>query len=152
MEVKTVRMPERLVAQVRHVGPYQEASVAWMTLMSWAMPAGVVTPDTEFLGVGHDNPDTTPPEAIRYDAAITVPEGTQAAAPVSVATLPGGNYAMTLHKGPYENLKATYDALFQEMQAQQLHFRMAPCVEKYLNDPMQTPPEELLTEVYLAIE
>lgn len=152
MELTIVDLPERLVAKVRHVGPYPEAKHAWMALMGWAFPAGVITPETEYLGLCYDNPDTTPPEQIRYDATITVPAGTQGADPVTVEPLPGGKYAMTLHKGPYENLKETYEAIMPAMQAQSLTFRMSHGMEKYLNDPMQTPPEELLTEIYMPIE
>lgn len=152
MELQIVTLPGRPVAQVRHVGPYAGAQGAWMTLMGWAMAQGLVTPETEYLGVSHDNPEVTPEAELRYDASITVPEGTLGADPVAVSVLPGGKFAMALHTGPYEKLSETYQAIMQAMAAQALVFRVGPCVEKYVNNPMHTPPEDLLTEIYTPIE
>ncbi|GAB7079236.1 AraC family transcriptional regulator [Megalodesulfovibrio paquesii] len=152
MEVTVVELPERLVASVRHVGPYPEAASAWMTLMAWAMPAGLALPETLYLGVSYDNPETTPAEQLRYDACVTVPEGTAVAPPVVLQTLAGGRFATGVHQGPYDKLPEAYGALMAGAVAQGLTFRMAPCMEQCLNDPRTTPPDQLRTALFMPVE
>ncbi|AGW12916.1 AraC family transcriptional regulator [Megalodesulfovibrio gigas] len=152
MDVTVVELPERLVASVRHVGPYQQAETAWMTLMAWAMPANAAGPDALYLGVSYDNPEVVPQDQLRYDACLTVPEGTTVTPPVVLQTLAGGRFATGVHQGPYDKLPEAYAALMAGAAAQGLTFRMAPCMEQCLNDPRTTPPEQLLTAVFMPVE
>ena len=114
VDVKIEKREPLRVAFVRHVGPYQEVGKAWERLCGWAGPRGLFGPNTAMLGVCHDDPDVTPPERIRYDACITAPDGLAAEGDVGIQEVAGGDYAVTTHHGPYENLAATYAVLCGE--------------------------------------
>ncbi|HPJ71363.1 MAG TPA: GyrI-like domain-containing protein, partial [bacterium] len=96
VEIKTFE-PLR-VACVRHTGPYQNCHGAWEKLCSWAGRNRIFGPTTQCIGVSYDDPEVTPPEKIRYDACITVgPDVVPDVPGIEIKTIPGGEYAVTLH-------------------------------------------------------
>lgn len=153
MDVKIETVKPMQVAFVRHTGPYNECKKAWDSLCEWAAPKELLQKEAKYLGVGHDDPQVTPPDKIRYDACITVDDSVKAEGNVGIQTVGGGNYAVTTHQGPYENLEATYAELMGKwlpQSGQQMGDNL--CFEMYLNDPEQTPPDELLTAIYISIK
>lgn len=153
MEANIVTLPERRVAFVRHVGPYGSGGEAWQKLFAWAGPRGMFPPRTPFFGLCWDDPEITPAERLRYDACCVVGDGAASEGEVGVQQVAGGEYARTVHRGPYEELGETYARLCGEwIPAQGREIRGAPSVEIYLNDPRSTPPAERLTEIYIPLE
>jgi AraC family transcriptional regulator len=67
--------------------------------------------------------------------------------------LPGGDYAVILHKGPYDNLQDTWqwigEIAFPNLNRE---CRDQPPFECYLNSPADTAPDELLTEIYIPLD
>jgi effector-binding domain-containing protein len=63
----------------------------------------------------------------------------------------GGKAAACLHIGPYDKIQLAYEALMQWMQAQGYE-GSGVCYEVYLNDPAQTPPEALQTQVVFLLK
>lgn len=60
--------------------------------------------------------------------------------------------AVVIHKGPYEGLPGAYEALAAWM-AQHPEYRVCgPAIDRYLNDPDITPPEELETGILFPVE
>ncbi|MCM0756110.1 AraC family transcriptional regulator [Desulfovibrio aminophilus] len=152
MDVRIETLPERRVAGVRHTGPYKDCEPAWNTLCAWAGPRGLLTPATLFIGICYDDPQATAPEAIRYDAAIPVGPEVQSEGAITVQTIPGGDYAVAIHRGPYENLEKTYAALMGRWLPQSGRMlREAPGFEIYRSDPKTTAPEDLITEIYMPL-
>ena len=72
---------------------------------------------------------------------------------IGVQVIPGGDYAMTTHFGPYRKLGDTYAKLLgQWLPRSGRELRAAPCFEVYLNDPQSTDPEDLLTDIHAPLE
>lgn len=60
--------------------------------------------------------------------------------------------ATVIHKGPYEGIPDAYEALAAWM-AQHPEYRICgPAIDRYLNDPDSTPPEELAMGVLFPVE
>ncbi len=153
MDVNIETMPPRRVAFVRHIGPYAQCGPAWRTLCGRLGPLGRLGPQTEFWGLCHDDPEVTSPEHLRYDACVPVDEGFQADGEVGVQVVEGGEYAVTMHRGAHENLGQTYARLCGEwIPRSGRAVRAAPSIEVYLNDPQQTPPDQLLTRIHMPLE
>jgi AraC family transcriptional regulator len=149
-EVK-VLTPVR-VAFVRHTGPYAQCEAAWKILCDWAFPQGLVTAQTQFMGICYDDPEVTAPDKIRYDACISVPDNVQAEHPVAIREVEGGEYVCAVWKGPYTGLTNAYAALCGQWGGRSgREFRAAPSVEVYLNDCTSTPEQELLTEIRMPL-
>lgn len=154
MNVRIETLPERPILRVRETGPYMESATrAWEILCGWAGPKGLLGPSTLLIGIGHDDPTVTESSAIRYDAAITLDRPVTPEIPVLVDTLPGGDYAIITHQGPYEKLEDTYKAVMGQWLPQSgREFRNSPSFEVYRNDPATTPPEELLTDIHVPLK
>ncbi|MCE5272499.1 AraC family transcriptional regulator [bacterium] len=152
MEVTLKKMPRRKVAFVRNTGPYAQCGVAWDRLCAWAGPRGLLGPGASFIGICHDDPEVTAPENIRYDASITVGEDIEGEGGIGTQYIPEGEYAVVLHRGPFENLHQTYAELMGRwMPEHGREMKPQASLEVYLNPPDSTPPEELLTEVQVAL-
>ena len=68
-------------------------------------------------------------------------------------TIPGGDYATTTHFGPYEELGKTYAKLMgQWLPRSGRALAATPCFEVYLNDPNNTKPADLITDVFMPLE
>lgn len=95
MNVEVKEMPEYHVAYARNIGPYgpEGCGGAFERLYRWAGPRGHAATGT-CLGVSWDNPEVTPPEKCRYDACLTVPEGTRTEGEIGLQTIPGGTFAV----------------------------------------------------------
>lgn len=153
LAVTIKRVPPLRVALVRHVGPYDQCEAAWEKLCGMAGRLGLFGPDTRFIGVGHDDPRITPPDKIRYDACLTVPERYDGTPDLPVAVVGDGDYATAVVKGPYTNLGPAYAWLCGVWGPDSgREFAAGPSMEVYLNDPKTTPPGELLTEIRVPLE
>ena len=66
--------------------------------------------------------------------------------------MPGGDYAIIVHKGPYEGLAETWqwigEVAFHNLGRE---CRDQPPFENYLNNPADTAPEDLLTEICIPL-
>lgn len=70
---------------------------------------------------------------------------------VEAGGLPGGKAAFDLHEGPYDTIGDAYNRLTAYIKEQGLE-PTGVCYEIYLNDPGETPPEELKTEIYFPLK
>lgn len=141
------------VACVRHTGPYNECDPAWRTLFDQANRQGWTGPATRWLGICHDDPDTTPPENIRYDACISVGPEAVPTDEVELKELAGGQYATFIHRGPFEKIAESYREFYEKwLPHSGRQQAAAPHIEFYLNNPDTTPAEELETEVCVPLK
>ncbi len=150
-EIRT--RPDTRVAFVRHIGPYHGVGAAWGKVCAFAGRHGLVGPRHQCLGLSHDDPKITADDQLRYDACITLDREVAPEGEVGVQTVPGGRYAVFLHRGPYENFHSTYDAIFGDWlprSGEQL--RDTSGFELYLNSPDSTPPADLRTEIWVPLQ
>jgi AraC family transcriptional regulator len=152
IEVRIEVIAPMRVAFLRHVGPYNEVGSAWMKLMSWAGMRGLFGPHTRAIGILHDDPDITAPERLRYDAAVTIVSDLKPEGDIGMMDLTGGEYAITRHRGSYDQISSTYARLCGEWLPESgKELASAPALEIYLNNPQMAKPEDLLTDACLPL-
>jgi AraC family transcriptional regulator len=153
MKVHIETLTPMRVAFLRHVGPYDDGlGRTWDRLMAWAGPRGLLGPGTKFLGIDHDNPHVTPADKLRYDACIATDRPFAPEGEIGVQTVPGGQYAVATHRGPYEKMHETYAQLYGDWLPRSGHEPAdAPSFQLYRNSPRDTAPEDLLTDVYVPL-
>jgi len=72
---------------------------------------------------------------------------------IGVQTIPGGDYAVATHIGPYAGLAEMYSKLLgQWLPRSGRTLRNVPLFEVYVNDPETTDPKDLMTDVYVPLE
>jgi AraC family transcriptional regulator len=116
----------------RHVGPYEDVPESiFNELERWASRRRVSGPRI-WMGIGHDAPMATPPDKLRFDAALVVPGPFDADGLIGYQLLPGGTHAVTTHVGPYETLGAAYATIFPRLAAFKDYLPLGlPAVEVY---------------------
>lgn len=144
--------PARRLAAVPHKGPYIEIGRAFEKLGSTVAARGLYGRFGKMVGVYYCSPADMKPADLRSHAGLEAPEDLPVAAPLEEVRLPAGRHAVLTFKGPYAGLAAGYDQLFGiwlpssgETPAD------SPVFEVYLNTPMDTAPEDLLTEICLPL-
>jgi AraC family transcriptional regulator len=153
MKVEIARYPELRVGTVRHVGPYMQISEAFARLGELAAPARLFEqPGAMMVALFHDDPETTPADQLRSDAAVVVGSDVRLPDGLGEQRIPAGEYASTVHIGPYEELGDTW-ARFMGEWLPASGRRPGPGVsyEVYHNTPMDTPKERLRTELRLPL-
>jgi AraC family transcriptional regulator len=89
---------------------------------------------------------------IAFVTAGLTPISGQADGVIGASSLPGGLAAVTVHRGPYDGLSATYDALAAWI-ASEGHVAGDGPWEVYLSDPSLVPePDDLETEIVWPID
>ena len=151
MNVQVVNQPAIRVASVRHIGAYTEVSEAFERLGPIAAEAGLFAPGVVMLGLYHDDPRTTPEAKLRSDAAISLREGAQAPAGTIEQTVPAGSYAKLTYTGPYTGLPDAWQELMAGVPTQGAQPADGVSYELYVNDPTDTAPEDLVTEIYVTV-
>ena len=157
----TMLMPEILeiedieVLYVRATGAYTESvSQAWSQLTEFAYKNSVLEKVKTRYGIGHDNPNVTEDEKIRFDACFELDDASiKPANEILAKTISGGKYAKFLHKGSYENLGQTHELISNWIIENGAELRDAPMFDKYLGlDPREIKPENLKTEIYVPLK
>lgn len=152
MKVDITSLQDLPIAFIRHTGPYDDIGPAFERMIGWALLNGHLNDDTLSLGRYYDDPASVPADRLRSEACVTVPEDTKTSPGIERATIPAGKYAKTLFKGPYADIIQAYEHLYGDwLPKSGREAADAPCIEVYLNNPGTTPPDELLTEVYLPL-
>jgi AraC family transcriptional regulator len=104
------------------------------------------------MAIYYDNPQTTPPEKLRSDAALKVDDTLQAEGDVKIATIAGGLYAVGTYIGAYSGIGQAWGEFMAQLGQMDRKSRFLPCFEIYVSDPCCTPEAELITELYEPVE
>lgn len=152
MDVEIKDMPELRVATVRHVGPYNQIPKAFERLDDIAGQAGLIRHSSAMMAIYHDDPESTPQDQLRSDAALAVPEDVELPEGLAEQHIAAGRYAMTVHVGPYEQLGDTWARFLGEwVPASGNRIGDGVSYEIYKNTPAEIPKQELRTELYVPL-
>jgi len=153
MNVQIKEIEPMNVAFIHHIGPYAEIAAAYEKLMSWAGKNGLIGPQTKVIGLYYDDPEDTPADKCRSDACITVDGDVKTEGEIGTKTIFGGDYAVATHVGSYDKLIDAWNYLYGQWPSKSgREASFAPAIEIYLNSPEDTPPEELITELYMPLQ
>src|ERR1700722_17263251 len=147
--------PSITVAALDHVGSYQDIGRSFEILYEWFAAHHSVDPQARVVGIYFDDPAIVPEAQLRSKACVEIsPSDTVAlSAPVSRLEIAGGTFAVLTHVGPYTQLHSAYRFLYGEwLPTAPYQATDAPAHEIYLNTPRDTPPAELITEIWLPIQ
>lgn len=154
MQVEIKHVDEQRVAAVEHRGPYLQINEAFGRLGEIAGPAGLYRdPEAKMVGLFYDDPDTTPADELRSDAGLVIGRSTAVPNGLNERRIPAGEYASTLHVGPYEQLPDTWARFLGEWLPSSGYRLAGDAVsyELYLNDPTRVPREQLRTEIRIPV-
>ncbi|WP_294142496.1 AraC family transcriptional regulator [uncultured Sanguibacteroides sp.] len=148
-------LPARNVIYIRLFGDYKlnDYCGTWFRLFQFAKEENLPTTDPSPLCIYHDDPKVTPTEKLRTDVCMVLPVTATPKRDIGFKQLPAGRYATFLYKGSYTNLQAVYDTIYGKyLPEMECTLRDEASAERYLNNPADTAPDELLTEIYIPVE
>lgn len=144
------------LAFVRVTGPYAASSVAaWARLLDWMAQRGHAAPDEVGFGLALDDPRTTLPELLRYDACVKRPT-TFSDDDISIVTLKqfhGGAYFKTPHRGSYQMLGRAVSLARNELLPREglMHDATRPVLTLNYSYPSTTLPEDQFAEICIPV-
>jgi AraC family transcriptional regulator len=152
MRVSIDRRGEIMVVALRREGkPYTNLNATFREVWSWAEATDRVKDLHGIYGVPLDDPASVPEDKLRYDACLALGEA-GAPGPFRVLRLPAGEYARLRHPGSYDGLEeATQNIVGEWLLRSGREPADFPVFHSFLNDPDQTPVEELLTDILLPL-
>lgn len=151
VEIRTE--PARRLAAVAHRGPYMEVGQSFERLGAILAGRGLMGQMRGLVGVYYDDPSAVPAKDLRSHAGAVLPDGLAAPDGLDAVDLPAGRYACLRFRGHYAGLHAAYDYLFGPWLTRSgEELGDAPAIEVYLNTPMDTAPDDLLTDVCMPLK
>ena len=143
--------PARRLAAMPHKGPYTDISRAYDKLGAILGTRGLWPQAGAMVAVYYDDPAATPPADLTSHAGVAFGPDVALDAPLEVVHLPAGPHAVLRYQGPYSGLSAAYSHLFGWLPTSGYDPADSPVFEIYLNTPMDTAPEDLLTEICVPL-
>ena len=136
--------------------PYEASSVrAWSVMANWLDRHNARRLVKRGIGFVRDNPRTTAPDLLRYDACVGVVGDLDADAPAGIARqiLPGGAFAVHTHVGSYDDLGGVFSKLHNSLVQKRgltVDYDRA-FMAIYLNDPQMTREMHRRTELCVPV-
>ncbi|MDM8522515.1 GyrI-like domain-containing protein [Desulfococcaceae bacterium HSG8] len=85
------------------------------------------------------------------EAGFPVPGKLAGKGDIQPGEIPEGKIATCVHTGPYNEMETAYKAISQWM-IEKGYEPLGVAYEMYLNDPEQTPPQELKTQIVFPLK
>ncbi|MFZ6719252.1 AraC family transcriptional regulator [Undibacterium sp. Ji49W] len=140
---------------IDNLGSYMGISKTFDILNGCAASRQLFRADTRWIGIYYDDAMTVDEDRLRSKACISAPQplpDLALQAPLSVTELRGGKYAVLTYKGPYSDMQPVYRWFFGVwLPASGEEIDDAPPFEEYLNNPRDTAPTELLTNIFMPL-
>lgn len=141
------------VAFISMRGAYSQTPEGYGRLYGWIGQHGLVT-----AGMPHAVYLTMPSETAEEDAVWELwapvsgnpPESEPDDDGVGVKHVAAMTVVSSMHKGPYETVAPTYEAMWAWLGANGYTIA-GPPMEIYFSDPNTVPPEETLTEIQMPV-
>ena len=151
--IKTIQA--KRLAVLEHRGHPEKVGDSVNRLISWAKSQSVDLRSKagEAFGFAYDDPQTTTPEAFRFDIGITVPENLKLKGDVIEKYLPAGRYVIAIHKGSLNHISRVVYGLYQDwLPNSGEELGDLPCIFCYHNFNHEVAETELLTECWLLLK
>jgi len=152
MNYQVIQLAPIRVAMLRHTGSYDEVGPVFDKLWQWVESHKV--PVLRSIGIYWDDPDEMPASQLRSAACVEIPPDYQVGgwgAP-EVSQISGGTYVTATFTGPYEDLAPVWNDLSSYCENDlRRTISEEPAFEVYVNDPSDTPANQLVTELYMPV-
>ncbi|MBX7131490.1 MAG: AraC family transcriptional regulator [Fimbriimonadaceae bacterium] len=150
-EVEVVGRPELHLAAFRHVGPYRKSVEMWPKIREAVEAHGLVTPESRWYSVFHDDHARVPHERCRADLAVTWPRDAELPVGAHHLVLPAAVYVATREERGIEEHSETWAALTRDWLPRSGQRPInVPCLNEYRSCP--APWEEARLKMLIGLE
>lgn len=127
---------------VEAVGPFMEsAPKAWQTLHGLTAEIEKHNTVTQYMSLYRFSPQVYRAGHALSAAPKELPPG------VRYEVFPGGKYSRFVMTGPFSDLPEASRRVFELVKEKKIQQRDGYCIEHYVDDPRDTPEDQLRTEI-----
>ncbi|KAB2400349.1 MULTISPECIES: AraC family transcriptional regulator [Bacillus] len=157
--VEIVTADDIHVAYIRHIGTYEELTIAFPKMIEKLFHYAAkenchVFEDTKVLTIYHDHHEFTEENHLRTSLCIKIPEGSPVeTSDIGIMVIPSGNYAVGHFEIFQDEYKGAWDFLYGEWLPNSGYKpRDSYPFEMYKNDPRRHPENKHIVDIYVPIE
>ncbi|MGG0707698.1 AraC family transcriptional regulator [Bacillus paramobilis] len=157
--VEIVTADDIHVAYIRHIGTYEELTIAFPKMIEKLFHYAAkenchVFEDTKVLTIYHDHHEFTEDNHLRTSLCIKIPDGSAVeTSDIGIMVIPSGKYAVGHFEIFQDEYKGAWDFLYGEWLPNSGYKpRDSYLFEVYKNDPRQHPKNKHIVDIYVPIE
>ncbi|MED3062701.1 effector binding domain-containing protein [Bacillus thuringiensis] len=157
--VEIVTADDIHVAYIRHIGTYEELTIAFPKMIEKLFHYAAkenchVFEDTKVLTIYHDHHEFTEENHLRTSLCIKIPEGSPVETnDIGIMVIPSGKYAVGHFEIFQDEYKGAWDFLYGEWLPNSGYKpRDSYPFEMYKNDPRRHPENKHIVDIYVPIE
>ncbi|HFJ9437991.1 TPA: GyrI-like domain-containing protein [Bacillus albus] len=157
--VEIVTADDIQVAYIRHIGTYEELTIAFPKMIEKLFHYAAkekchVFEDTKVLTISHDHHEFTEENHLRTSLCITIPnESAVETNDIGIMVIPSGKYAVGHFEIFQDEYKGAWDFLYGEWLPNSGYKpRDSYPFEMYKNDPRQHPENRHIVDIFVPIE
>ena len=151
-KIEIKRMPELNLIYCRHTGAFNKIGQAYEKLFKWAIPRGLVTPETKTVTVYKDDPCITSIDKVRQDASMIVSGDVKVEGEIGKSTVPAGKYAV----GHFEIKETEFEQAWNTMCSWLTESGYQPgegyTYELYHNDYNEHPEHKFIVDICIPVK
>lgn len=145
-------LPCYRLAALRARGSYN-GNPAFNKLFKQFTKQNLLSGPPQMIALFYDDPAIVPESELRMVAGVVVGPDVSPQQPLEILETQAGRYAIFRYKGPYERTGLAYDWIFGQWLPGSGHFASdAPSLDFYRNTPVDTAPEDLLTDICILLQ
>lgn len=154
LQPEYVTRKNEMVLFVRRIGNYREAPWrAFEALIHFLKNEGKMAKVKAFYSMALDDPQIAEPNKYRFDACVALMDNTPPHGEVGQKTIPGGRFAVFLHRGPYTELDETFGKIFTGWYPNaNVRFASTDPFCEYLDISPSIPDHERETKLYIPLK
>lgn len=148
---------QRHVAYVSFTGNYignqQVFADLFHKLGDWAGQNDLIGKDTIFISAYYDDPRVTPPDELKLDVCMSVPEDSAVAGEIQKQVLPGGKYIVMHSELSAAEYGPAWEFVVKWLESNEYEIDVSrPAYEIYLNDPEQHPQKHHIVDICMSVK
>ena len=152
-DVSVKTLPSETLVVLPHRGAYMEIGKAFETLFGILVSRQLVGRIGAMKALYYSDPTHVAEDDLQSAAGAVINGSFPVDDPLEKRETRAGDYAVLRYKGPYADMKWAYEWLYGEWLTQSgREPDDAPCLEVYLNNPRDTAPADLLTDICLPLK
>ena len=152
-EINIKHIEKQQVVTVEHIGSYMQIGKAFDSLYSQLGMRNLMQANMRSIGLYYDDPSVVAEEQLHSRAGVIVEGNVEVDLPLEQTEIVPGRYAVLRHTGPYATMKAAYEWLYGHWLVNSSEEPAnVPVFEEYLNNPRDTAPADLITDIYLPLK
>lgn len=151
-KIEIKQMPQLNLIYCRHMGAFNQIGQAYEKLFRWAVPRGLITPETKTVTVYHDDPAITTIDKVRQDASIIVKGDVKVEGEIGKSTVAAGKYSVGHFEIKETEFEQAWNTMCSWLAKSGFQPADSPTYEYYHNDYNEHPDHKFIVDICIPVK